>query len=268
MEPSPSSRLGSSIADRVRALQENGLNAQPKRPGQNTVPAATSPRDAVHFIPSTPLTPTRISQLHSSASSSSQHQSSVNNNLSMSSPHAFVPASSLGPPSPTSSPPQSPLSNLMADFSTAFPSIDELDGHPSFSLPSVPTQKPVIPEANGEFRASPFAYKAGAPVDRPSSTPITPITNSFISRPASPSKVTIPLKPSNLPVFNGPSPSSNGPKPPLPKSNVASPRDIALYLRHYAVLSIDVRHRSDFEKEHIKSQAIVCLEPTILERQK
>jgi ubiquitin carboxyl-terminal hydrolase 8 len=39
-------------------------------------------------------------------------------------------------------------------------------------------------------------------------------------------------------------------------------------MRDYKVLVIDVRNRADFDKEHIKAPAIVCIEPTVLLREK
>lgn len=36
----------------------------------------------------------------------------------------------------------------------------------------------------------------------------------------------------------------------------------------YEVLVLDVRTREEFEKEHMKASAIVCLEPLVLKREK
>jgi len=36
----------------------------------------------------------------------------------------------------------------------------------------------------------------------------------------------------------------------------------------YKVLILDVRAREEFEKEHIKASAVVCLEPLVLKREK
>ena len=36
----------------------------------------------------------------------------------------------------------------------------------------------------------------------------------------------------------------------------------------YKVLILDARSREDFEREHVKTPAVVCLEPLVLEREK
>jgi hypothetical protein len=56
------------------------------------------------------------------------------------------------------------------------------------------------------------------------------------------------------------------PKAHLPVTNTASPRDLLAYIKDYNVLLIDVRHRADFDREHIKANAVVCVEPSVLLR--
>jgi ubiquitin carboxyl-terminal hydrolase 8 len=189
--------------------------------------------------------------------------------------HAFVSPSSLGPPSPSSTPSSSPpnISQLntydFTGFNQAFPSIDELDEGPAFSLPSVPTGiggTSNKDEHNGDPSPSPLGSLRNftVPIERPSSTPITPTNNAFSSRPPSPNKSTIPPKPSTL--ANGTTVSSK-PKIPIPVKNIAFPKDLLAYINGHKVLLIDVRTRAEFDREHIRANAIVCIEPSVLMRE-
>ena len=203
----------------------------------------------------------------------------------------FVSPSSLGPPSPP--PSSSSLSNNttylnsddISDFNRTFPSIDALDNDPVFSFPSVPTtppiknatMKPLSKKNDGsqpsELPISPTpSYRNFAvPIERPSSTPIThnPFANSRPPSPTIPRSAVsngMPYKPSGL--SNGA--ASSGPptpKVPLPVKNIAFPKDLRAYMRDHNVLVIDVRHRADFDREHIKANAVICLEPSILLRE-
>lgn len=58
--------------------------------------------------------------------------------------------------------------------------------------------------------------------------------------------------------------------PKLPKSTVCTPKELYDYMHNirYGVLILDVRPREEFEKEHIKASAIVCLEPLVLKRER
>jgi ubiquitin carboxyl-terminal hydrolase 8 len=76
--------------------------------------------------------------------------------------------------------------------------------------------------------------------------------SSFVSRPASPTKP----KPLGLSTA----------KAPLPNSGTAFPKELQTYLRDYKVLLLDVRNRADFDKAHIRTEAVVCVEPIILGR--
>ena len=256
--------FGGSIADRKRALQENGLVLGSHKPLSRDIPIR-------------PLSPT--------------HPSSVSNTTSpLPSAHTFVPASSFGPPSPVSSPSSSPIQNTHFDlsgFAQSFPSIDELNKNLIVSSNSEHT--------GGNIASSKSSTKGDIPppspsinlrnfplhIDRPSSTPITPTGNNvFNSRPASPMhggvnmNVSAPHKPSGLSLSSAPTaafptqPVGVPVKPPIPKTNTAFPKDLQGYMRDYAVLIIDVRNRADFDREHIKAQNIICIEPTVLMRDK
>jgi ubiquitin carboxyl-terminal hydrolase 8 len=252
---------GGTIADRLKSLQENGLSG------------ATSKRVSrtLHEL-SPPNSPTRLSSpsLKPSALASSAPVSSSP------SPHTFVPPSSLGPPSPSSTPTSSPQLNSfnLSEFTQAFPSIEELDENLAFSLPSVPTGKIPAPDnqptqdfRNGEPSAPSPHKNFAVSIERPSSTPITPVVNTFVSRPGSPTKPPIPHKPNGLAGSSLPTPSRspNG-KFILPVTDKVSPKDLFTYLRDYNVLLLDVRQRADFEREHIQHGAIACIEPSMLAR--
>ncbi|KIK96766.1 hypothetical protein PAXRUDRAFT_10598 [Paxillus rubicundulus Ve08.2h10] len=114
----------------------------------------------------------------------------------------------------------------------------------------------------------PFPSLSIDPGPRPSSTPITPIMNSFISRPASPaitSKPSInslgssPLSPKSSPVFE---------KPTIPPSNTITPKLLHDYMYKHALkaLVVDIRTRGAFDMEHIHVDAVVCIEPSVLAR--
>jgi len=189
-----------------------------------------------------------------------------------------------------SSPSSSPIQNTHFDlsgFAQSFPSIDELDKNLVASsnsehtggniASSQPNTKSDIPPPSPSTNLRNFPLH----IDRPSSTPITPtVNNVFNSRPASPAhgganmNVNAPLKPSGLSLSSVPTadfptqPVAIPVNPPIPKTNTAFPKDLQGYMRDYAVLIIDVRNRADFDREHIKAQNIICIEPTVLMRDK
>ncbi|KAJ7656258.1 ubiquitin carboxyl-terminal hydrolase 4 [Mycena polygramma] len=246
------------IQARIQALKNNGLplGDPPKRFSQ--------PPPSPKLLTSTPMSPTMLSPSPLVPSTPVSTSSS---------PHALVSPSTFGPPSPVSTPSSSPVHMFSTPLPSApqlpspsrnlsissteakFPSIDELDE--SFALPSVPTglpsgsSQPIPPDSSPSFRNF-------LPIERPSSTPVTPTLHSFVSRPASPTKPQIPLKPSGL--------SASSAKAPLPNSGTAFPKDLQTYLRDYNVLLLDVRNRADFDKAHIPFEAVVCVEPIILTR--
>jgi ubiquitin carboxyl-terminal hydrolase 8 len=188
-----------------------------------------------------------------------------------------VSPSTLGPPSPSSSPSSSPrLPNInLSDFAQAFPSIDELDELHGLQLQSVPTGAGIdAAKASLDFSnegsslpvpVRSFPVLSVDPGPRPSSTPITPTISTLVSRPASP--VHLSIKPSNLSL---PSKSPARPKSPLPVSNIVYPKVLYEYMNQigYKVLLLDVRTRAEFEKAHIRGDAVVCLEPSVLLREK
>ena len=90
-----------------------------------------------------------------------------------------------------------------------------------------------------------------------------------MSRPGSPTIHTLLSKPSNLGPSKTPVSTPVADKPELPVTNLVSPRALHDYSSHgLNVLMLDVRDRAEFEKEHIKAEAVVCLEPSVLSRAK
>ncbi|CAK5267757.1 unnamed protein product [Mycena citricolor] len=272
-----------SIQDRIQALKNNGLQALGDVPRRGQ-PAGKPPAPATALKALSGLeSPISLNMNALSLSTPSAPPSTS------SSPHALVSPHSFGPPSPTSTPSSSPLQPLihtlpsvphgpaapLRTFSISsteakFPSISELDE--TFALPSVNTgistgsgstgsgtreQLTTLADTAASSSSSP-SFRNYLPIERPSSTPVTPSLPAFVSRPPSPSRPPIPVKPSAL--------SSAIPKPALPNSGSAFPKDLYAYLRDHKVLLLDVRNRADFEKVHIKTDAIVCVEPVVLSR--
>ncbi|EGO22632.1 hypothetical protein SERLADRAFT_372069 [Serpula lacrymans var. lacrymans S7.9] len=216
----PNRKMGTTIADRLRSLQDAGLAVStskeskrlsrelPNPPVTPLSPDATRSRFSAQITsPPPPLT----SLIPPSAPASA-----------VPSPHATVPLSSLGPPSPTSSDSSSPrLSHIsLSEFAHTFPSISELDEMNGLSFPSVPNATGTQPTA-----VKPFPVLSIDPGPRPSSTPITPITNHFISRPASPARSpVITSKASALGLSSSPL------KPSIPVSNVILPKALYEYI--------------------------------------
>ncbi|KAF8628722.1 hypothetical protein AX17_005944 [Amanita inopinata Kibby_2008] len=257
----PITKPGGSIQDRVRALQNHGMDISTKRisrDSSNMPPSPMSPKRLSVSSPGTNLTLlSTLSPPKSISTTSSQH--------------TLVSPSTLGPPSPSSSPSSSPIMNNMKNldisgFAQAFPSIDELNEDPKFSLPSVPmginggSAKSSKKGTISDEPPSVPSIRDFVPMERPSSTPVQSVTNAFASRPASPSKSTFPPKSSGL-LGNA------APKIPIPVKNCVFPEDLRNYIRDHKVLLIDVRDREEFEREHIKATAIICIEPSILLRE-
>ncbi|RDB15347.1 Ubiquitin carboxyl-terminal hydrolase 8 [Hypsizygus marmoreus] len=255
----PLTKSGGSIADRLKALQDHGLAVgTSKRFSRNISELNPPPPSSSQPQPISTRLSTQSLKVSPSPSTSSAP-----------SPHALVSPSSLGPPSPTSSPSSSPQLDTfsLSEFTQAFPTIEEFDAFPVPSPPSGATFIPEIPHPNGIRNGDSPTRSSGTfrnfvmPIERPSSTPIPPVINTFISRPPSPTKPSVPLKPSNLS-------SSVKPKPIIPVSETTTPKELSTYIRHHSVLLLDVRHRADFEREHINNSAsgIACVEPTVLQR--
>lgn len=261
---SPSSGIsttsGGSVLDRIKSLQDSGLSVstRSKRSSRDlsfngSANAMSQSSSSAPFQPQSP---------HISGSSSTHSHSQ----------HSFVAPSSLGLPSPASSPslsaPSSPsVSSLpqahshtsvstpsprtthfpsASEFSTQFPSIDELDERASGlpELPSVPTtipgssvpavrrlpQPPVSPTAS-VLNRFPSIYLDG--VQRPASTPIPAVND--VSRPNSPSLThgqgyfptppspVVPAKPSNL-SMTGTGGSTSGSSSRVSNANVSTPK--------------------------------------------
>ncbi|KAF9038559.1 hypothetical protein BJ165DRAFT_1407705 [Panaeolus papilionaceus] len=251
---------GKSIADRMRALQDNGLSLGPTKlretPSLPTPPV--SPRTGTTSTQYSPMIP----------------PTSIAPSISGQSTHTLVSPSSFGPPSPTSTPPSSPpktsLTNGYDDissFNQNFPPIEDLDETPSLTLPSVPTApvaRPIPKDLkNGDAAPSPAALfrNYASQIERPSSTPITPINN-FLNRPPSPNRTS---KPSGL--YNGIHGSNSASRVPIPNKNSALPQELRTYIRAHSVLLIDVRNRLEFDREHIKAEAVVCVEAPLLGRE-
>ncbi|KAH9832545.1 uncharacterized protein C8Q71DRAFT_258180 [Rhodofomes roseus] len=278
---SPGRAVGTSIADRIRSLQSGGLavSANKRLSREVASPALPSPT-----LPEMPvLKPQRIS-LHTlpSPPSFTQLASPTFASAAAPSPHALVPTSSFGPPSPSSSTSSSPRMSHMSlsEFATSFPSIDELEEHDVLKLPSVPTGSSAGRADKSPFIPPRFPVLPMDPGPRPSSTPIPPTIDTFNSRPASPARSplspTVPRKPSGLslrssssrsPVLPPSTPSSEkGPDGPV--TTVLFPKTLMEYSKrpNFKVLLLDVRTRAEFEREHIKTDEVVCIEPSVLLR--
>ncbi|KAI0701502.1 hypothetical protein BC835DRAFT_1323013 [Cytidiella melzeri] len=295
---------GGSIADRLRALQSAGLSVEPSKvnpkratrdlhlpsvPSTPTMsPAFSMPPTPSTTQPKTPEMPkpqrVSIQGLPSPLIPSSSVTSPT---LLAPSPHTLIPASSFGPPSPTSSASSSPrVSNRLSltDFNHAFPSIDELDEMDAVKLPSVKpsatgstkyshtgdsntdVQSPI--SLHSPVQPNPFPVRSIDPGPRPSSTPI-PSVDTFNSRPGSPTKSPlVPRKPSNL-ALNG---ALRSPimQHPTPIPHTLYPETLHSYQgsnSNFQVLVLDVRTREEFEREHIKADAVICIERSVLLRE-
>ncbi|KAI0352107.1 cysteine proteinase [Trametes cingulata] len=298
-EEEPSSPIvktgGGSIADRMRSLQNAGLAVATTKRISREIP-----------VGSPPLSPdvTRPNLLSLQAlspptfSPSSFHQSLASPTIGTPpapSPHALVPTSSLGPPSPPSSTSSSPRMSVLSlqDFAQTFPSIDEIEEMDALKLPSEPTgtssngsrsSKPSL----ADLRANappPLVHPKPFPVlpmdmgPRPSSTPIPPTIDTFQSRPSSPARgplsPVVPRKPSGL-SLNATVQKSPVIAPMTPAAEKAELPFKTLFPKtlhewkdrpNFKVLLLDVRTRDEFEREHIRGDAVVCIEPSILTRE-
>lgn len=56
----------------------------------------------------------------------------------------------------------------------------------------------------------------------------------------------------------------------LPMTNQVEPKMLheLMYQPGYKVLFVDVRNREYFDREHIKADAVVCIEPSVLLRER
>ncbi|TBU43823.1 cysteine proteinase [Dichomitus squalens] len=299
---------GGSIADRMRSLKNAGMAVSTTKRISREIPTSPAPPLSPPMSPTAARPPSLLSlQMLSppTAPPSSFSRSLDSPTASAPSPHILVPTSSFGPPSPSSSTSSSPQMSAptLQDFTTNFPSIDELEEMEGMKIPPNPTgasssgvrtssRKPSISHANGVppiFHPKPFP---SLPMDmgpRPSSTPIPPTIDTFQSRPSSPMRIpvspTVPRKPSYLSMNTTMSSSySSNLSTSVPRSPVIPPTPIAekaelpfktLFPQtlhewrdkpNFKILLLDVRTREEFEREHIKASAVVCIEPSILQR--
>ncbi|KAJ3823089.1 ubiquitin carboxyl-terminal hydrolase 4 [Lentinula raphanica] len=339
---SVSQKSGGSIADRMKALQNSGLSitTASKRFSKDlhtdeTPISATSPTPAYELSPPSSVpsasssVPSPNAFLTSGTSSASTSASSTSSSSSLYG-HAFVSPSTLGPPSPESSPSSSPTlpirsfssSSEFNAFNAQFPSIDELnEADDATSSPfnasgitssntGSSTRSPVplaspLPALNGTPQ-TPHATLRNfiVPVlERPSSTPSTPLRTSggiWDSRPGSPTPTANPPplallnRPSGLstsrslensddspPSTSSPVSSSSRPTSlptsrngAIPQKNICTPKELYHYLQDHEVILLDVRERAEFEKGHIvlrrgsrKVSCAVCIEPSVLQRE-
>src|SRR6266702_3861915 len=91
--------------------------------------------------------------------------------------------------------------------------------------------------------------------------PILPVVDHFASRPASPAKRALGIRGSSSPLI---------PSAELHVKNMAGPRELHdyMYRNELKVLILDVRTREAFDYEHIRGDAVVCIEPSVLLRDK
>ncbi|CDO68378.1 hypothetical protein BN946_scf184815.g25 [Trametes cinnabarina] len=285
---------GGSIADRMRSLQNAGLSVATMKRISREIPVASPPMspdtNRPNLLSLQALSPP-------TASPSTLHQSLASPTLGTPpapSPHALVPTSSLGPPSPSSSTSSSPRMSVhsLQDFTHTFPSIDEIEEMDALKLRSEPTGS----SSNGSRSGKPSLTDLktnGAPLlvhpkpfpvlpmdmgPRASSTPIPPTLDSFQSRPSSPARgplsPTVPRKPSSLALNSGLQRSPvvvpmtpTAEKAELPFKTLF-PRTLHEYRNkpNFKVLLLDVRTREEFEREHIRADAVICIEPSVLMR--
>ncbi|KAL5536690.1 DOA4 [Sanghuangporus sanghuang] len=226
--------LGSSIADRIKSLQDTGLKVQSTKRISRDFTSATSVNGSVSSPPATaPSVISRAASSHSpnGAASSSHASSSIANHATGSSVHSVVSSASIGPPSPlTPSNDSTRLAHYsISEFTQAFPSIDELDEGTTTALPqlpSVPTNKPGTPAGLAPVSPSVIQRFPSIPLDldpgpRPASTPIAPTANNLPSRPPSPLRggsshrsplsPAVPPKPLNLTLTGSSGSARNSP---------------------------------------------------------
>ncbi|KAJ3781622.1 ubiquitin carboxyl-terminal hydrolase 4 [Lentinula aff. detonsa] len=316
---SVSQKSGGSIADRMKALQNSGLSISTsnkrysKDPHINGIPTSAT-LSAANGLSSPSNTLSTLNSASSSTSTSASSASASSTSLIYS--HAFVSPSTLGPPSPGSSPSSSPTlptrsfstSSEYNTFNAQFPRIDELDEYDG----RLDASGIISTNTGGSIRgqpplASPIPAMPGTPqtphaalrnfivpvVERPSSTPSTPLHGSggiWDSRPGSPTLIVnskippvVPNKLSGLSTsrslygnFDDSAPLSSPPKSALLNldSNTCTPKELYNYLLDHNVILLDVRERAEFEKGHIESgkgsqgvACVVCIEPNVLRRE-
>ncbi|KAA1470161.1 cysteine proteinase [Dentipellis sp. KUC8613] len=289
-------KSGGSIADRMRSLQDAGMSVSTTKRISREIPIVPSQSIPIHpsSHPTEPPSRPHRNSVHGlglsvppmSPSVSASSMSPVPPPSAPATVHTFVSPSTLSPPSPSSSTSSSPRASYfnLSEFAQAFPSIDELEESDVKQVSAASTGmsgpgRPPVHDTTGE-RSPALAGKAFPvlPVDpgpRPSSTPITPVVDHFASRPASPSprSPTIPTKlfglahkPSRSPLIPTAAIPEKAPLE-LPSKGSLDPRQLSdLLMSEYKVLLLDVRIREAYDREHIKADAVVCIEPSVLLR--
>lgn len=253
--PSPS------VADRMRSLKDNGLDITSKRISSRNfseVATTSSPKTSPLplLLPSLPLLPFV------------KTTSSDSSNSALASPRTLVSPSQLGPPSPSSSPSLSPHLDTSDPYElTNFPPIEELDRPAEISLHSSPSIENSSCLRNSEssvihpsLPSCPLPRPYPCANERPPSAPAVQLSNSLSSLPASPrltpSHLKSPEFPSSIYVKDVTKKSF------IPVKDTATVSELSEYLRENRnLLFLDVRCRSEFEKGHILSPAVVCIEP-------
>ncbi|KAG6908896.1 hypothetical protein DXG01_002874 [Tephrocybe rancida] len=239
---------GTSIADRKKALEDNGLSlgggvAQKRiSRAMSEMPPPSSPKSpSMRLSPHTPAAP----PLSPSAPTPPPP-----------SPRTLISASSFAPPSP----PTSPVS-----FAQAFPPIEEIEAPFNALSTSVQadTKAEQKPSLNG---ASPAAES-----ERPPSTPNPSTTNPFYARSGSPPKPSLPRKPSNFSIFSSSTISQYPPpKRLIPVSGTITPEELSEYAEYHNILLLDVRTKSELISGHIliRASANACIDPSLLRDEK
>ncbi|KAH9958814.1 hypothetical protein BC827DRAFT_540115 [Russula dissimulans] len=271
---------GGSIADRMRSLQDAGLSVSTTKRVSRELPSTSAIPLSPTSTSSDAMRTTRNSlQSLSLLSPPISHSASSSSKTSSTPPvsHSFVSPSAFGPPSPTSSTSSSPRTSFVTpvEFSQTFPSIDELEEMDRHRTSSDADTR--ADSSNGQASQRPgSAHQTGdnspsvstksfpvLPVDfgpRPSSTPITPVVDHFASRPASPAKRPLGFRRSGSPLV---------PPAELHVKSMAEPHELHdyMYRNELKILMLDVRTREAFDYEHIRGDAVVCIEPSVLLRE-
>ena len=184
-----------------------------------------------------------------------------------------------------------------SEFASTYPTIEELEQMDADEVlfPSVPRHDPgqrPTPSTNGRETSTAKKKQNGVSIkplysslydheQRPASTPPIPINsarmNGFTHSPPSPKHTRYPSGSPLNPAYNSPKSNSNtdaeSPEGPsgvdMPITNSITPRRLFELLEsRLNILILDVRTREKFDQERINHDAIVCLEPSVLQREK
>jgi ubiquitin carboxyl-terminal hydrolase 8 len=190
----------------TKPMNHNSVISPPLSPSTSRDPplppihamTPTSPRNSIAhaFVPTSSFGPPSPMSSPASSPRSSQVNLSLND-VSAQFSLSSTPSSQL-----SKSPPPSSRDLDFAQFSQTFPSIDELEELDVLKLPSVPTTVPGAPKSKAIAGGSSSSERGGGGLvngsgrtfptpsvnlgPRPSSTPITPTSNTFFSRVSTP----------------------------------------------------------------------------------